>query len=163
MPINPPPQQIQHTHRPGVGQSGKEPPRIAQIQGIYIGEKFNGRAEKYQYIEQDTAQGKPVGVERAALRVQKNAQRGPSRRNIRTLLQAVPVAGLFGQQVINAAGPQIERAFIRVKAVAVIPIQPVQAQNQGRRQKQRQQQRRPGKAGKAFYGQWVHRSIPGRG
>ena len=48
LPVNPPPQQIQQSHRPGIGQSGKDPPYIAQIQGIDLGKKLNGRAEKYQ-------------------------------------------------------------------------------------------------------------------
>ena len=80
-----------------------------------------------------------MGVQGTALGVQKHAQAGQTRTGFGVFTDTGFVARPFRQQVIDAAGPHIDGPLIGVKAIAGVPVKPMQAQAQGHYQNQRQQ------------------------
>ena len=53
-----------------VGQGRQHPAGVAHVQGVYVCEELNDGPEEDHHVDEDAAQGEPMGVERAALGVQ---------------------------------------------------------------------------------------------
>ena len=67
--VQPAPQDEQQQHRTHIGQRRQRAPGVAQIQRAPVAEQLQHRTDEHQQINQDAAQRKPLGVQRAAVSV----------------------------------------------------------------------------------------------
>ena len=98
MPVSAPPDDEHHRYGCGVGQGGQDAAGEAQVQGAPVGEWFRRRQYGQQGVNQDAAQGEPVGVEGAFCCRQRGAGAGQAGAHFRVFPEPgqILVAGVLG-------------------------------------------------------------------
>ena len=134
LPVGAPADDEHHPDGGGVGQGGQDAAGEAQVQGAPVGEWFRCGEYREQGVNQDAAQGEPVGVEGAFRCGQRGAEVGQAGAHLRVFPEPcqILVAGVLGQHAEHIHGAEVEGAFVGVKTVSGVPVDAVQAEGQGR-------------------------------
>ena len=92
-------QQVYEEHRSGVDQGRQGAGNEPHVHGVHVGEHFGHRTEEDQDVDENAAQGEPMGVQRTALGIQQSADPRQPRLGGRLVahVTAAAVTGSFGQ------------------------------------------------------------------